>query len=726
MRTTASTFLLAGLTSLAALAACKSVEQPSPTGSPSEPAASNAGPGAQPARARKPPLVREGGALVRSPSEPALWLADEDQQVVRRIALPADARNPPVAVRMPGPPAAVLALDDRVLVTVRGIRKTDDPASPYEGPGLLLVMRPDPAAGLVEIGRVELPADAWGLAITPDESTALVTSPWTHAVSAVDLKTLQKRWTLDVPREPRAVVALPDGKTAYVTHLVRATLSRIDGVDGEARAKDVPFPAAPLRTPPDPARREAATLAYSAVLSPDGARLFVPRQALGAMGESAWNGQNTVDILSIADESPLAVRAPRWFVMQSKPFQKTLGEFGLEEADPHLTGPAPAQIGEVFVQPRAVVYRKKTRTLLVASEGTDMLVELDALSVDPSLGALRKYDLGGGNTDTEEAKPGATRCGAPTGIALSEDEGTAFVFCRSSHDLAIVRLDAYDKRAPYESSPPGIFSLGPDPLPEQAALGRRLYYNARDWLMSASYGCAGCHPEGRDDGHVWHEDIRESYEEKGKYEPNAMHAFEDKQAFEGFLKGVPRQTPMLAGRVAAFGPYGWKGESPNLKHRVIIGFGIHRWLGGGPLSYSADKTIPRAEAIAAFARNGLVPPPRDNHEKTAEEKRGETLFNDPSVGCATCHLPKTEYTNRAVVGLGPWAFDKARFETEMGDDWKFKTPSLLYIAGSAPYYHDGSAATLEELIERNGKRMGHTDHLSKEDRAALVAFLKTL
>ncbi|MRG92413.1 hypothetical protein [Polyangium spumosum] len=724
MRTTASTFLLAGLTTLVALAACKSGEESTSSSAPPPPPTASAAPSAFPAPA--PVIVREGGALVRSPSEPALYLADEDQQVVRRIALPADARNPPVAVHMPGPPAAVLATGDRVLVTVRGIRKSDDLASPYEGPGLLLVMRPDPAAGLVELGRVELPADAWGLAITPDASTALVTSPWAHAVSAVDLGTLKKRWTLDVPREPRAVVALPDGKTAYVTHLVRAALTRIDALDGEARAKDVPFPGAPLRTPADPLRREAATLAYSAVLSPDGARLFVPRHALGAMGESAWNGQNTVDILSVVEERPLAERAPRWFVMQAKSFQKTISEFGFEHDDPHLTGPAPSQIGEVFVQPRAVVYRKKTRTLLVASEGTDHLVELDALSLDPSLGALRKYDLGATRSDDEKDKPGDTRCGAPTGIALSEDEATAFVFCRSSHDLAIVRLDAYDKRAPYEPAPPAIFSLGPDFLPEQAALGRRLYYNARDWLVSNAFACAGCHPEGRDDGHVWHEDIRESFDEKGKYEPGAIHAFEDKQAFEGFMKGVPRQTPMLAGRVAAHGPYGWKGESPNLKHRVIIGFGIHRWLGGGPLSHSADKTIPRAEAILAFARRGLVPPPRHNREKTAEEERGEVLFNDPNVGCATCHLPRTEYTNRALVGLGPWAFDKARFDAEPEGDWKFKTPSLLFLAGSAPYYHDGSAATLEELVERNGKRMGHTDHLSKEDRAALVAFLKTL
>ncbi|APR75606.1 Hypothetical protein A7982_00952 [Minicystis rosea] len=48
------------------------------------------------------------------------------------------------------------------------------------------------------------------------------------------------------------------------------------------------------------------------------------------------------------------------------------------------------------------------------------------------------------------------------------------------------------------------------------------------------------------------------------------------------------------------------------------------------------------------------------------------------------------------------------------------------MSGTAPYFHDGRAATLEELIDENADRMGHTSHLSREDRAALIAFLRTL
>ena len=54
---------------------------------------------------------------------------------------------------------------------------------------------------------------AWGLAVTPDESTALVTSAWTHQLSAVDLATAKLKWSIDVPREPRAVVVRADSST---------------------------------------------------------------------------------------------------------------------------------------------------------------------------------------------------------------------------------------------------------------------------------------------------------------------------------------------------------------------------------------------------------------------------------------------------------------------------------------------------------------------------------
>ena len=75
-----------------------------------------------------------------------------------------------------------------------------------------------------------------------------------------------------------------------------------------------------------------------------------------------------------------------------------------------------------------------------------------------------------------------------------------------------------------------------------------------------------------------------------------------------------------------------------------------------------------------------------------------------------------------------------------GDRGKFATPSLRSVELTGPYMHDGRFATLEEVVEHysHGVKRGatldpnlakHPDgglRLSKEDKAALVAFLKSL
>src|SRR6185437_7593325 len=252
-----------------------------------------------------------------------------------------------------------------------------------------MTFKPDAARGLVEVGRVKVPADAWGLAVTADAQVAVVTSAWTHRVTAVGLSEGKTFWSVDVDREPRGVAIRADGAGAYVTHLVRAALTRIDDLGGTPRVRTVPFPASPIRT--IPARSDAATLGYAPVLSPDGARLYLARQALGATGQLTWAGQATMDVLLTADEAPLAGRPKRWYVMEAPDFLR-----GWEWDRPRsygVTGPTPLQIVTDLAQPRAAVYRKATDTILVASEGNDSLVEVDALAVDPSIVPLRVYGL---------------------------------------------------------------------------------------------------------------------------------------------------------------------------------------------------------------------------------------------------------------------------------------------------------------------------------------------
>jgi cytochrome c peroxidase len=59
-------------------------------------------------------------------------------------------------------------------------------------------------------------------------------------------------------------------------------------------------------------------------------------------------------------------------------------------------------------------------------------------------------------------------------------------------------------------------------------------------------------------------------------------------------------------------------------------------------------------------------------------------------------------------------------------DERFNTPSLRFVGGRAPYYHDGRFATLKDLLHGADGSMGHTAQLSPPDMEALEAFLMTL
>ena len=65
-------------------------------------------------------------------------------------------------------------------------------------------------------------------------------------------------------------------------------------------------------------------------------------------------------------------------------------------------------------------------------------------------------------------------------------------------------------------------------------------------------------------------------------------------------------------------------------------------------------------------------------------------------------------------------------KTDIDREAGFNTPSLRFLAGRAPYYHDGRFETLSDLLAGVDGAMGHTKHLKKEEQKALEAFLLTL
>lgn len=635
----------------------------------------------------------------------------------------------PTTLALPGRPAQVLASSGRVFVTLRQLDET--------GAGALLVYERG-QDGLRERARVALPGDAWGLAITPDERRALVTSAWTGKLSVIDLEKATVIATLDVGREPRGIAVMPSGDRAYVSHLVGSGVTRVDGLSGEApTASSVPLPAAPLRSPAGV--ELSASLGYAAVANAAGDRVYFPRHALGALGGDAWWGTAAVDVLLPGREGrPDRALSGRFKAAMPRTRNALFEQ--VEKGRPWSPGVMPhSELGaDAFVQPRAAVLRPSEETLLVASEGMDELVELDANLSDPSFGVIRRHRI---TLHRETYYDVATRCGAPTGIALSSDENTAYVHCRSTDEIVMVSLARGDGQ--YHSVPPPALKLVATEADESLSLGRRLYYNATDAVMSGKLACAGCHPEGRDDGHVWHE-VRFAPDDQSDSFMSGREPFvnfvgheaqadalmqrwkvksEEVRGAPGMVSaaGHPRQTPILVARVAAQGPYGWHGESKDLPARLVAGFTLHRWSS----DWNADTlAVARAGHLVKFLREGLVAPPRAVAEPSAEALRGKAIFESKEAMCSSCHVAASGYTDRSVVPLLPAPPPPRGFVAEPNE--AFKTPSLLFVGGSPPYFHDGRYATLLELVEKNADRMGRTSHLSAEDKQALVAYLETL
>src|SRR5262249_45560087 len=154
-----------------------------------------------------------------------------------------------------------------------------------------------------------------------------------------------------------------------------------------------------------------------------------------------------------------------------------------------------------------------------------------------------------------------------------------------------------------------------------------------------------------------------------------------------------------------------------LVDRIKAGFALHR---NDSLMTDGATMRMRAEPLAEYLRKGLVPPPREERPLTDQEDEGKRIFASVRTGCAVCHVPASGFTDRSRQVL-PGFRTLPLFDEDSGQG--YKVPSLLYVGGTPPYYHDGTAATLEDVVEHNQDRMGKTAHLTPIERAALVAYL---
>lgn len=266
---------------------------------------------------------------------------------------------------------------------------------------------------------------------------------------------------------------------------------------------------------------------------------------------------------------------------------------------------------------------------------------------------------------------GKDKCG-PDGLAVTPT-GDVLVWCaftRSVERLGVVDAKgALADTAKLETGPTLVASA----MTDKQHLGMVLFHSA-DPAVSQRGGlaCATCHPDNRADGLSWRIDKHEL------------------------------QTPLLAGRVVGTHPYKWDGGDPTLRDSLTS---TMKRLGG----FGLDKT--QTDALAAYLEG--LPAVRTPSRDATAVARGKHLF-DSEAGCRTCHdgAMFTDQDRHKLTGT-----------LEQSD-----TPSLVGLAASAPYFHDGSAATLEALLRDRGAvhGMADTSKLTDQQVADLSAFLETL
>lgn len=221
-----------------------------------------------------------------------------------------------------------------------------------------------------------------------------------------------------------------------------------------------------------------------------------------------------------------------------------------------------------------------------------------------------------------------------------------------------------------------------------------------------------------------------------------IRAGEDPQDRDGNgIRGLAQELP--DGRL---GRFGWKADIPSLaeftRDALTMEMGLalppQDGMTFGVLSDDDDTPDPEVdvasmEAITAFVA-GLAAPARRSVDAEAEA-RGEGLFTQ--VGCADCH--RMEWTLPSGEVIRPYtdlllhdvlAVDAPGVALHRASAQAFRTAPLWGVDLTAPFLHDGRAATLEEAIAlHDGEAAMSVAAVSALDavaRADLLAFLKSL
>jgi hypothetical protein len=518
------------------------------------------------------------------------------------------------------------------------------------------------------------------IAVVPPGDLAVVVDYGLHEVSLMRLSDGLTINHFPVQRLPASVTISADGRWAAVGNLLPGGASILAETAAAVTLIDVTGRCVRSHVVLRPGTSHLRGLAFT----PDGrhllavhnlGRTYLPASKL----ENGWTNTNALSVIDVAaarHQATVLLDLPENGA--ADPWGLSLDELG-NEACVSLAGVD--QVAMVDIKRLIALLGGTVEALAelnpVARSGGSAIRDrwaaiasdrgnLERLEYDTSLladtGLLRRMDL---------------PIRGPRGIAWLPD-GRIAALGYWSADIALV--DAHDGHATR-------ISLGDPPPPTAQRRGEERFHDAR-YTKGRWLSCATCHADARSDGLNW--DLLNDGFGNPKNSKSMLYSM---------------QTPPAMSRAV-------RGDGASA---VAAGFrflGIPHPPAGEPEDITAFLTSLEAERSPHLERN-----PQGEWALSAAAQRGERTFRDATVGCMHCHT-------------GPYLTDGRLHDVgTRGDDsdpdGRYDTPTLRELWRSAPYLHNGSAATLRDVLTNHNPRdqHGHTQLLSATELSDLEAFL---
>ncbi len=279
----------------------------------------------------------------------------------------------------------------------------------------------------------------------------------------------------------------------------------------------------------------------------------------------------------------------------------------------------------------------------------------------------------------------------PKGLALSPDGKLLYVAEQLEDRIAVINTENLETISTIDLGGPRRITV--------ARRGRRLFNNSGHTFQN-QFDCYTCHPDMHEDGLVYNM----ASKDMGRNLTNTQS-----------LRDIG-DTP----------PYKWNGKNQTVYKQDGMRFST-------VLTRTEQFSYKDLDALVAYIITGIPYPPNLEYnphgDLTKKQLLGKAIFERTHTNsgeeipvasrCITCH-PPPYYTNLKMADVGTLVASD--------DSILFDTPHLNNIYASAPYLHDGRAATLEEIWTIYGKteRHGVVNDLTKMDLNHLIEYLKSL